>query len=206
VPLFGGLAYLDYRGKLHQHPIRTEPFVTYERLDPYIERLPLVAITTGVRHDSGDVHGRMRPRYIQEFDLWQVSGGEPPPLVRTMQSVYETAWRGKIALLEGDLPTFGALMNTNHRLIDQMMTHCGFVDGAGWANNLFIQVALHNGALGAKLTGAGGGGSVFALVQPGDEERLIQAWQQTADQAGLTHARIYQPLISPQGLIIHSLS
>ncbi len=117
-----------------------------------------------------------------------------------MQAIYETAWRGKIALLEGDLPAFGALMNTNHRLIDQMMTHCGFADGAGWANNLFIQVALESGALGAKLTGAGGGGSVFALVSPGDEDRLAQLWQQTAAEAGLTHARIYQPSVSPQGL------
>ena len=131
VPLFGGLAYLDYRGKLHQAPLRSEPLVTYERLDPYIEPLPLVAITTGVQHNSGDVHGRMRPRYLQEFNAWNGSGGDPPPLVRTMQCIYETAWRGKIALLEGDLDAFGRLMNTNHRLIDEMMTLCGFVDGAG---------------------------------------------------------------------------
>jgi D-glycero-alpha-D-manno-heptose-7-phosphate kinase len=206
VPLFGGLAYLDYRGKLHQRPMRSEPLVTYERLDPYVEHLPLVAITTGVQHNSGDVHGRMRPRYIQEFDLWQETGGEPPPLVQAMQAIYATAWRGKIALLEGDLPSFGALMNTNHRLIDQMMTHCGFVDGAGWANNLLIKVALQNGALGAKLTGAGGGGSVFALVRPGSEDRLAQAWQQASEGAGLTHACIYQPIISSQGLMIQCLA
>ncbi len=206
VPLFGGLAYLDYHGKLHQQPIRQEPLVTYERLDPYVERLPLVAITTGVQHNSGDVHGRMRPRYLQEFDAWNLSGGEPPSLVRTMQSIYETAWRGKIALLEGDLEDFGRLMNRNHCLIDEMMIHCGFADGAGWANNHFIQVALENGALGAKLTGAGGGGSVFALARPGEEDRLANAWQQAAQQAGLTEARVFQPLISPQGLLIEQLS
>lgn len=50
-----------------------------------------------------------------------------------------------------------------------MMTYCGFEDGAGWANNLLIDVARQNGALGAKLTGAGGGGSVFALPEPGKE-------------------------------------
>jgi galactokinase/mevalonate kinase-like predicted kinase len=62
VPLFGGLAYLDYRGKLHHRSIRQEPLVTYERLDAWVAHLPLVAITTGIQHDSGDVHGRMRPR------------------------------------------------------------------------------------------------------------------------------------------------
>ena len=141
----------------------------------------------------------MRPRYLQEFNAWNGSGGEPPPLVRTMQCIYETAWRGKIALLEGDLDAFGRLMNTNHRLIDEMMTLCGFADGAGWANNLFIRLALENGALGAKLTGAGGGGSVFALVHPGAEDRLAQAWQQTADHAGLTTRPHLPPPHNPPG-------
>ena len=52
-------------------------------------------------------------------------------------------------------------MNQNHRLVNDMMTYCGFSDGTGWADNLCIETALKNGALGAKLTGAGGGGSVF---------------------------------------------
>ena len=66
VPLFGGIAYLDYRGKLHHLNIRQEPYVTYERLDSWVDDLPLVAISTGVVRDSGDVHSRMRPRYLQE--------------------------------------------------------------------------------------------------------------------------------------------
>jgi NDP-sugar pyrophosphorylase family protein len=74
-----------------------------------------------------------------------------------------------------------------------MMTYCGFNDGAGWANNLCIEAALKHGALGAKLTGAGGGGSVFALVRPGEEENLTGAWEQTAREAGLTAAQIYRP-------------
>jgi galactokinase len=113
------------------------------------------------------------------------------------------AWRprrGKIALLERDWTAFGSLMNENHRIVNDMMTYCGFNDGAGWANNLCIEAALKHGALGAKLTGAGGGGSVFALVRPGEEENLTGAWEQTAREAGLTAAQIYRPHISRQGL------
>jgi galactokinase/mevalonate kinase-like predicted kinase len=154
VPIFGGLNYLDYRGKLYHAELRDEPFATIERLDPWVSDLPIVAITTGIHHDSGDVHGRMRPRYIEEHDRWSIHGGGHPPMVGFMHGAWETAWRGKIALLEGDLKTFGELMNVNHRLVNDMMTYCGFTDGAGWANNLCIQVALENGALGAKLTGA----------------------------------------------------
>lgn len=202
VPIFGGIAYLDYRGKLNHREIFQEPYVTYERLDPWVDDLPLVAITTGVVRHSGDVHGRMRPLYLEEHAVWQISGGKTPPMVRFMAGAWETAWRGKMALLERDWPTFGALMNRNHRLVDEMMAYCGFADGAGRVNNQFIEIALANGALGAKLTGAGGGGSVFALTHPGEEESLAEAWRRTAAEAGLESARIYRPRISRQGLVV----
>ena len=205
VPLFGGIAYLDYRGKLLQKPLGEEPFVTYERLDSWVEQIPLVAVSSGIPHNSGDVHGCMRPRYIEESEAWTGNGSPPPPMVQFMSGAYETAWRGKIALLHRDWSRFGALMNENHRWVDQMMNYCGFEEGAGWANNLLIEAALQNGALGAKLTGAGGGGSVFALVNPGEEMKVISAWEQCIANAGLTEAEIYRPQIAQQGLIIEEI-
>jgi len=202
VPLFGGVAYLDYRGKLHHKDVNHEPYATYERLDPWVEDLPLVAISTGIERDSGDVHGRMRPRYLQEHDAWAGSGGSLPPMVHLMSGAWETAWRGKIALLASDWESFGALMNENHRLVNEMMAYCCFEDGAGWANNLLIEAALTNGALGAKLTGAGRGGSVFALVHPGQEGKLMEIWRKTAIEAGLDSALVYRPNISRRGLIV----
>ncbi len=200
VPLFGGLAYVDYRGKLHQDELGHEPYAAYERLDPWGDGLALVAITTGIQRDSGDVHGRMRPRYLEEHAAWTRSGGPMPPMVRFMHGVWETAWRGKIALLHGDWATFGALMNENHRRVDQMMTYCGFTEGAGWANNLLIETALEHGALGAKLTGAGGGGSVFALVRPGEEKEMLATWRRAAEEAGLAEAQAYALNVARQGL------
>jgi galactokinase/mevalonate kinase-like predicted kinase len=202
VPFLGGIAYIDYRGKLDQKGIHAEPYATYERLDPWVDALPLVAISSGVKHDSGDVHGRMRPRYLQEHSNWRAQGGPPPPMVRWMQGAWETAWRGKIALLGGNWEAFGDLMNENHRLVNEMMLDCGFPDGAGEANNMLINTALASGALGAKLTGAGGGGSVFALTRPGEENSLIAAWGQAARKAGLLKAQIYQLEISKQGLTL----
>ena len=125
-----------------------------------------------------------------------------PPMVSFMSGAWDCAWRGKIALLAGDLPKFGQLMDENHQLVDKMMRYCGFEDGAGWANNLFIHTAKENGALGAKLTGAGGGGSVFALVNPGEEDKLIAAWQETASKNHLPNAQVYPLTVSPQGLIV----
>jgi len=204
-PLLGGLAYIDYRGKLDHSPLSQEPFATYERLDSYIADLPLVAITTGLKHDSGDVHGRMRPRYLAEHNEWQKTSGAMPPMVKFMYKIWETAWRGKIALFASDLTKFGEMMTANHRLVNEMMIYCGFSDGAGWANNLFIQSAMDNNALGAKLTGAGGGGSVFALTNPGEETLLAEKWHCTAHNAVLEDAIFYQPQISPQGLKIETI-
>jgi galactokinase len=93
-------------------------------------------------------------------------------------------------------------MDENHRIVDDMMYYCGFVDGAGWANNLFIKVARQNGALGAKLTGAGSGGSVFALVKPGAGEKLMDAWRKTAFANHLDDARVFPIRISRSGLIV----
>ena len=202
VPLFGGLAYMDFRGKLYHKPIKEERYVTYERLDDYVPHLPLVIAYTGIVRDSGDVHGCLRPRYLEEHECYQAQGGEPPFMVRVMEEVGATAWRGKIALLEGDWETFGALMNENHRLVNEMMHYCGFDEGAGWANNLLIETALAQGALGAKLTGAGGGGSVFALVRPGEEERMADVLLRTARQKALDGARVFHCRIARRGLVL----
>jgi galactokinase/mevalonate kinase-like predicted kinase len=54
IPLFGGLAYVDYHSKLRHEKIGDEPYATYERLDHFVESLPLVGVMTGLVHDSGD--------------------------------------------------------------------------------------------------------------------------------------------------------
>jgi galactokinase/mevalonate kinase-like predicted kinase len=205
VPIFGGIAYLDYRGKLHQDALHEEPYATYERLDPWVKEFPLVAICSGLERDSGDVHGRMRPRYLAEYADWVQKGGDMPPMVSFMHTAWETAWRGKIALLQNDWKTFGDLMNRNHSVVDRMMVYCGFDDGAGWANNLLIEAALSNGAYGAKLTGAGSGGSVFAITHPENLENLKATWENTSTEAGLSHAQVYQPRIARHGMVVKKI-
>jgi len=204
VPLFGGLAYLDYRGKLHQKPIGQEPFVTYERLDAWAPDLPLVVAFTGVVRESGDVHSVMRGRYLKEHADHEC-GSPKPFMLEVMERVGATAWRGKMALLRRDWVEFGQLMRENHRRVDEMMTYCGLPAGAGEANNALIQAALAAGALGAKLTGAGCGGSVFALARPGHEEELVEALRAAATAAGLEDALVWRAQVDREGLRVRSL-
>jgi len=205
VPLFGGLAYLDYRGKLHQKPIGQEPFVTYERLDAWVPDLPLVVAFTGVARESGDVHSVMRGRYLKEHANYE-RGGSKPFMIEVMERVGATAWRGKMALLRRDWAEFGQLMGENHHLVDEMMTYCGLPAGAGEANNALIQAALEAGALGAKLTGAGCGGSVFALAPPGHEDELVEALRAAATSIGLEDARVWRARVKRDGLQVRPLT
>lgn len=204
VPLFGGLAYLDYRGKLFQKPLGEEPYATYERLDAWVDSFPLILAHTGVIRDSGDVHKVMRQRYLEEYVQHMNGKADEPFMVRVMREIGATAWRGKIALLQHDWEEFGRLMNENHRLVNQMMEYCGFTEGAGWANNLLIEAALASGALGAKLTGAGGGGSVFALARPGEEDRVAAGILQAAREHRLDRATILIVHPTKVGLTIES--
>jgi galactokinase len=199
VPLFGGVAYVDYTGKLHQHPVGDEPYATYERVDAWVPDLPLVVAFTGVSIDSGDVHGRMRPMYLRAYETYE-RGAAKPFLVDVMEQAWRTAWRGKMALLAQDWAELGRLMAENHRLVDEMMVYCGLPGGAGEVNNLLIGEALAAGALGAKLTGAGGRGSVFALTQPGDEDKVVDALRRTIEREGLTGALVWRARVDRDGL------
>ena len=178
-PLFGDLAYVAYHGKLWHAPLGEEPYATYEKLGAFIPPLAFVVATTGVQRNSGSVHAPMRARYLEER---RRGGGALLALARQMG---ETAWRGKIALLAHDLRELGEQIDRNQALVDEMMETCGFASGAGDEVRALVAAARAAGALGAKLTGAGGGGAIFALPPPDAAERLADALRTFASREGL---------------------
>ena len=175
-PLFGDIAYLSYHGKLWHAPLGEEPYATYERLGALAPPLSFVVATTGVQRHSGSVHAPMRARYLEERR--RGSG----PLLGLARQMGETAWRGKIALLAHDLAELGEQIDRNQSLVDEMMALCGFASGAGDEVRALVAAARTAGALGAKLTGAGGGGAVFALPPPGGAERIAEALRPLAGE------------------------
>jgi galactokinase/mevalonate kinase-like predicted kinase len=199
-PLFGDVAYLGYHGKLWHAPLGEEPFVTYEKLGDYCPPLSFCVATTGVQRDSGAVHAPMRARYLAER---RVGSGA---LLGLSRAIGETAWRGKIALLAGDLEELGRLIDRNQELVDEMMRLCGFEAGAGREVGLLVRAARSAGALGAKLTGAGGGGAVFALPPPGEEQRLAAALRTAARQAELGDSEVFVAPVTRRGLRVERSS
>lgn len=75
------------------------------------------------------------------------------------------------AIAEGDRLTLGRLMDWNQALLGELFVSTPDID-------FMCAVARDAGALGAKLTGAGGGGSVVALVpSPAVGDQVIAAWR-----------------------------
>jgi hydroxymethylglutaryl-CoA reductase len=79
------------------------------------------------------------------------------------------------ALAQFDLQRLGELMNVCQGLLNGLQV-------SSWELEELIQIARENGALGAKLTGGGGGGSMIALAD-GDTSDMIQAMKDAGYQA-----------------------
>ncbi len=142
---FGGLNFMEFRDKLPGSA--DDPLLaTIEPLRELVPELPLVLANTGVQRDSGSVHKGLRERWLE---------GEPA-VVDGYVRIARLAREAKKALLSCDWLCLGAAMNENHAIQRDL-------GGSGEANEALIAAALRAGAYGAKLAGAGKGGTIIAL-------------------------------------------
>lgn len=74
-----------------------------------------------------------------------------------------------LALEQGDLPTLGHLLDLNQMLLAGLFLSSEAIERA-------CSIARLAGALGAKLTGKGGGGCVIAVCES-DPEPVLDAWR-----------------------------
>lgn len=146
MPTFGGLNYMDFRDKEFYREVHSEPYASVESLEAVVPGLPFVLAHTGVEHRAGVVHRPIRERWLE---------GERA-VVQAYENIARLAREGKRALVEADWARLGTLMNENHAIQRDL-------GGSGEANERLIRAALDNGALGAKLAGAGNGGTIIAL-------------------------------------------
>ena len=143
---FGGINYMEFRDKEYYRSVEDELFATIEPLAAHVPTLPFILAHTGVQHMSGAVHKPLRER-------WE--DGEPA-IVEGYKRIAVLARHGKRAFLMGDWEYLGRLMNENHAIQRDL-------GGSGPDNERLIHAALAAGALGAKLAGAGRGGTIIAL-------------------------------------------
>jgi galactokinase len=147
--------------------------------------LALLVIDTGVRHDLADgAYAERRAlcheaatalhapslREVAEDDLAGVTGAPAwLPLARHVVTENERVEEFVRAVAGGDFAEAGALMTSSHEsLRDDFRVSCPELDVA-------VAAALATGALGARMTGGGFGGSAIALLPTHRLPRVVAA-------------------------------
>jgi mevalonate kinase len=82
------------------------------------------------------------------------------------ESASELSRTAAARLAEGDLDGLGRLLSFNHAVLS-------FIGASNPRLDELVDILLSLGCRGAKLTGAGGGGSVVAVAREGKEKRTI---------------------------------
>lgn len=166
----GGLCFCSYFGKLHHKELSSEPLAVYDRIDKTynIKKLPFIVCFSGVSHESGDVHKTLRKLYLHK----------DPEILKGYERLGEISWKSRFALMKQNWKKLGKYFQENTKIMNEIMKNAGFSHGIGLANNLLITlIEDHPDVYAIKLTGAGGGGSVFALVKPDKIDYVLNFWK-----------------------------
>ena len=111
---------------------------------------------------------------------WQ---GEPAKYERLFDRIGLIASRARKAMEEGELRQIGSLMDANQTLLEELGVSSPQLDS-------LVGAAREGGALGAKLSGAGKGGHMIALVT-GETRKAVESalWGAGATNVILTEVR-----------------
>jgi galactokinase/mevalonate kinase-like predicted kinase len=166
----GGLCFCSYYGKLYHKKLSKEPLAIYDRIDYVYElsNIPIIVCYSGVHHESGEIHSKLRYIYLQNN----------PFFLKSYKELAEIAWKSRFAIMRRNWLELGKYFKENTRIMNKIMEKAGFRHGIGLVNNLLIEILEeHPDVYAAKLTGAGGGGSVFALIHPDRAKSVIDYCQ-----------------------------
>lgn len=115
----------------------------------------LAVADTSIESSTREVVGDLRRRY-------QADPARYGPL---LDRIGRTAVSARTAMEQGYMETLGHLMDENHALLQELGVSCPELDR-------LVVAAREGGALGAKLSGAGWGGNMIALVTEATQGRV----------------------------------
>ena len=136
--------------------------VTYEKPVFFKEVLQvknpisIVIANSGVRASTKEVVIGVRERYFQNKDEYS----------KTFEEINQITIKAKECIESGKLKQLGILMTKNHELLKKIEVSSAKLD-------LLCEVAMANGAYGAKLAGAGKGGNMITLVDEQNKDKVI---------------------------------
>jgi mevalonate kinase len=102
--------------------------------------------------------------------LARLRDAEPAMVSAAFERIRAISGDVRAAIETGDVAALGAAMADNQKILAKLALSTPDIDA-------MCSIARHAGALGCKLTGAGGGGCVVALVEDrASAERVLRAW------------------------------
>lgn len=144
----------------YEQPVYFVRHQPHNQIEPFAVQRPLhwLVADTGIRSSTKVAVGDVRQQWRQQPDTFEALFERCGQLVIAARQAIET----------GDLAAIGQLMNQNHTLLQQMTVSSPELDQ-------LVTAAQTAGALGAKLSGAGRGGNMIALVNPKTETAVAKA-------------------------------
>ncbi len=178
---------LECENMVHTKSSGVDPFaVVFGGLSLYrkgsIEKLRvkeyprIVVAHSGITSDTGDI--------VEDVD--RIRGEEPKRFKKFLETSEKTVLEGRRAVAERDWASLGRLMDNNHALLAGMGVSSARMDG-------LAEAARGAGAFGAKLSGAGRGGIITALVDENTEKAVSEALSSMG-------GKIIQANISEEGI------
>jgi mevalonate kinase len=122
----------------------------------FLKMPPLILLNSGVKHSTWSMVSR-----VEKFKAQNES-----KFSKLCVRASEICEKGRTAIRTGQMEEIGKLMNQNHKLLKNIGASHEKIDE-------LVEICNRNGALGSKLTGAGGGGSVITLVEEKDQKKVI---------------------------------
>jgi len=118
--------------------------------------ITLIVSNTKIPRNTGDLVSGVRKLYEKEKEK----------VTSWFQSIEKIVKKGMEMLENAKIDELGELMNENQQILEKL----------GVSNDKIaklIEIARNNGALGSKLTGAGGGGCILSLTDENHEKDLL---------------------------------
>jgi mevalonate kinase len=101
---------------------------------------------------------KKRSTRIMVENVARLKERNPKVVEEILESMGQTAEKGLQSLLKTDMQKLGDLMNLNHGMLSAIGVSTMKLD-------ILVHTARKHGALGAKLTGAGGGGCIITIAE-----------------------------------------
>jgi mevalonate kinase len=134
--------------------VRGRPFESFRVGRPFRIAIADTGIASPTRIAVGDVRR-----------AWQAN---QPRFEGLFDEIGAIASKARVAIESGAIQALGPLMNANQKLAEEMGVSSQGIE-------VLVKAARDAGAIGAKLSGAGRGGNIIALVDEETENLIVKA-------------------------------